>query len=223
MENVVITGASRGIGLELCRLYLHRGERVYAVCRKPSKELLQLQDDGIQVIAGVDVAADDGAKVLLAGLVGQKIHLLINNAGILANNQLGQIDYANVQHQILVNAVAPLRITEALLPNLIAGAKVVLITSRMGSIADNTSGSYYGYRMSKAALNAAGVSLARDLHPRGIAVALLHPGFVQTQMVGFAGDITPAVAAERLAVRIEELNMQNSGGFWHSDGERLPW
>lgn len=223
MESVVITGASRGIGLALGKLYLRRGKRVYAVCRDPSQELLQLQADGIQIISGVDVASDDGIKVLLAGLTGQKIHLLINNAGVLANDQLGQIDYANVQYQLLVNAVAPLRVTEALLPQLIEGAKVALVTSRMGSIADNTSGGYYGYRMSKAALNAAGVSLARDLRPRGIAVALLHPGFVQTQMVGFSGDISPEVAAERMAARIEGLNMQNSGSFWHSNGDELPW
>jgi NAD(P)-dependent dehydrogenase (short-subunit alcohol dehydrogenase family) len=93
----------------------------------------------------------------------------------------------------------------------------------MGSIADNTSGAYYGYRASKAALNAFGKSLAQDLQPKGIAVAQLHPGFVQTRMVGFNGDITPEVAAKGLAQRIEELTLENTGAFWHSNGEALPW
>lgn len=100
---------------------------------------------------------------------------------------------------------------------------MAFVASRMGSIADNSSGAYYGYRMSKAALNAGAMSLARDLAKRGIAVAILHPGFVQTAMVNFAGDISPELSAERLAQRIEELTLETSGGFWHSNGERLPW
>ena len=98
-----------------------------------------------------------------------------------------------------------------------------MITSRMGSISDNGSGAYYGYRASKAALNAFSKSLAIDLKPKGVAIALLHPGFVQTRMVGFNGDITPAQAASGLAERIEELTLATSGGFWHSNGEALPW
>ena len=98
-----------------------------------------------------------------------------------------------------------------------------VITSRMGSITDNGSGGYIGYRMSKAALNAASVSLAHELKDKKIAVGLFHPGFVQTQMVNFAGDISPETAAERLIKRIDELNLSNTGGFWHSNGETLPW
>ncbi len=98
-----------------------------------------------------------------------------------------------------------------------------LITSRMGSIADNTSGGYYGYRMSKAALNAAGVSLAHDLKSRGIAVAILHPGFVQTDMTRGGGNVSPESAATRLAERLDELDLDNSGAFWHAEGEILPW
>jgi len=114
-------------------------------------------------------------------------------------------------------------VTHALLPHLKSGSKIANITSRMGSIEDNTSGAYYGYRASKAALNALGKSLAIDLKPKGIAVAQLHPGFVQTRMVGFNGDISPEKAASGLCQRIEELNIENSGGFWHSNGESLPW
>ena len=93
----------------------------------------------------------------------------------------------------------------------------------MGSIADNTSGGYYGYRMSKAALNAGAKSLSLDLKTRGIAVALLHPGYVQTAMVNFGGDISAAESAQRLTQRVAELTMDNTGGFWHSNGERLEW
>jgi NAD(P)-dependent dehydrogenase (short-subunit alcohol dehydrogenase family) len=125
--------------------------------------------------------------------------------------------------QFKVNAVAPLRITEALLGNLQNGSKVAFITSRMGSIADNTSGSYYGYRMSKAALNAAAMSLTRELHPKGIAVAILHPGYVQTAMVNFGGDISAEESARHLSRRIAELNLDNSGTFWHANGEIMPW
>ncbi|MAL84047.1 MAG: short-chain dehydrogenase, partial [Idiomarina sp.] len=125
--------------------------------------------------------------------------------------------------QFEVNALAPLRVTEALLPNLKEGSKVAMITSRMGSIADNGSGSRYGYRMSKAALNAAGKSLSLDLKDQGISVVLLHPGFVQTDMVNHAGDIPAETAAERLIQRIDELSLDTTGQFFHSNGEGLPW
>lgn len=223
MGCVVVTGASRGIGLEFCKQYNLQGRQVYAACRKPSAELQELQELGVKMVSDVDVTTDRGVEVLQKALIGETIDILINNAGVFGNNQLGEISYADIERQFLTNAMAPVRLTEALLPQLVKNSKVAMITSRMGSITDNSSGAYYGYRMSKAALNAAGVSLARDLHPRGIAVALLHPGFVQTQMVGFAGDISPAVAAERLIARIEQLTLDSSGSFWHSNGEVLPW
>jgi NAD(P)-dependent dehydrogenase (short-subunit alcohol dehydrogenase family) len=123
-----------------------------------------------------------------------------------------------------VNAIAPLRLTAALLPSLSAGSKVAMMTSRMGSIADNTSGSSYGYRMSKVALSMAGKSLAHDLRPKGIAVAILHPGLVQTRMTGFTNSgITPEESVKGLLTRIDELTLENSGTFWHSNGEVLPW
>jgi NAD(P)-dependent dehydrogenase (short-subunit alcohol dehydrogenase family) len=114
-------------------------------------------------------------------------------------------------------------VTQMLRQQLVKGAKVAMITSRMGSVTDNSSGGYYGYRMSKAALNIAGVSLAHDLKEQEVAVALLHPGHVQTEMVNYSGDISAAVAVERLMQRVEELNLDNTGTFWHSNGEVLPW
>ncbi len=220
MANVVITGASRGIGLALCQLYKARGDAVVAVCREPSPELTAL---GVEVFDGVDVTSPDAGQRVASALAGRRVDVLINNAGVFGNNTLGSIDFDDVLRQYMVNAVAPLRLTEALVALMGEGGKVAMITSRMGSITDNSSGGYYAYRMSKAALNAAGVSLARDLAPRGIAVALLHPGFVQTRMVGFAGDITPEQAANGLAARIDELAVASSGGFWHSNGASLPW
>lgn len=138
-------------------------------------------------------------------------------------DSLGELATEKIVKQFLVNAEAPLRITQTLLGLLSASAKVAFITSRMGSIADNSSGGYYGYRMSKAALNAAAVSLSIDLKPRGIAVGVFHPGYVQTAMVNFGGDISAEESAARLRLRIAELTPANSGGFWHSNGEKLPW
>ncbi len=220
MKTALITGANRGIGLALCKTYIAQGWKVIGVCRTASPELTE---SGARVIAGVDVSDAQALAQLADTLGGKSIDLLINNAGIFLNETLGKIDYDNIQQQFLINAEAPLRITEALLGNLNTGAKIAFITSRMGSIADNGSGGYYGYRMSKAALNAAAMSLARDLKPRGIAVAILHPGFVQTAMVNFGGDISADESAQRLRQRIEGLTLDNSGTFWHSNGDVLPW
>jgi len=219
-RTVVVTGANKGIGLEFCRYYLLQQDQVIAVCRQASQELTNL---GCEVIAGVDVADAASVQALSGKLAGKPVDLLINNAGIFLNEQLPALDFDAIEKQFQVNAMGPLRVTSALLANLRAGSKIALITSRMGSIADNGSGAYYGYRMSKAALNAAGKSLALDLRSKGIAVAILHPGFVQTSMVGYAGDISPATAAERLAARIEGLTLESTGTFWHSNGDVLPW
>ena len=220
MKTVLVTGANRGIGLALCKTYLAQGCNVIGLCRTASPELTE---SGARVIAGIDVTDAKTLAQLATTLQGKTIDVLINNAGVFQHESLGEIDYNSIQYQFLVNAEAPLRVTEALLGNLAAGAKIAFITSRMGSIADNSSGGYYGYRMSKAALNAAAMSLARDLKPRAIAVAILHPGYVQTAMVNFGGDITADESAQRLNQRIADLTLENSGSFWHSNGEILPW
>lgn len=223
MANVVITGANRGIGLELAKLYAARGDLVTAICREAGDEIEDIAD---QTISGIDVTNEqvpEGLQTILAELVEGKIDLLINNAGIFQNETLDNMDAESIRQQFEVNTIAPLMIAHALLPLMGEGSKIANITSRMGSLEDNTSGAYYGYRASKAALNAVGKSLAMDLKPRGIAVAQLHPGFVQTRMVGFNGDITPEQAAEGLAQRIDELTLENTGGFWHSNGQQLPW
>ncbi len=221
MSNIaLITGANRGIGLEFVKHYRNLGWQVVALCRESNRTLEQT---GAKVVTGINVALDDCTSRIREVIGDTPLDLVINNAGILRDERLGNLDYNTIREQFEVNTLGPLRVTEAVLANLKTGSKIALVTSRMGSIADNSSGGRYGYRMSKAALNAAGVSLARDLETKQIAVALLHPGYVATDMVGGHGDITPDVAASRLAERIEELNMSNTGSFWHSNGELLPW
>lgn len=223
MANVLITGANRGIGLELAKLYAARGDAVTGVCRETSDELEDIAD---QVISGIDLTepgAMDAVVTITEQLLEGPLDILINNAGVFTNETLDAMDFDRIRTQLEINALVPLELAVALLPLMAEGSKIANITSRMGSIADNGSGAYYGYRASKAALNALGKSLALDLKPRGIAVAQLHPGFVQTRMVGFNGDITPAQAAAGLAARIDELNLNNTGGFWHSNGQPLPW
>ncbi|QDZ38553.1 SDR family oxidoreductase [Euhalothece natronophila Z-M001] len=220
MANYLITGTNRGIGLEYCKQLQAKGETVIAVCREPSEELKAL---GVPVESGIDVTSDDSVAELVKRLQGTTIDVLINNAGIIEANSLENLDFESLERQFRVNAVAPLRVTKALLPLIPKGGKIVLMTSRMGSIEDNTSGGYYGYRMSKTALSMAGKSLAEDLKPRGIAVGILHPGMVQTRMTDFSG-ITTQESVQGLIQRIEELNLDNSGTFWHGvKGEVLPW
>lgn len=220
MNSVVITGANRGIGLELARVYKQRGWQVIGVCRQSSPELEAVAK---QVVSQIDVREKADIQRLVNELSNTRIDLLINNAGLLQDEQLGKLDFDSMQEQMDINAYGPLRVAEALIPLMGEGSKIANITSRMGSIADNTSGGRYGYRASKAALNAFGKSLAMDLKPKGIAVVQLHPGYVKTRMVGFNGLISPEQAAAGLVQRIDELNLENTGGFWHSNGEELPW
>lgn len=222
MATYVITGANRGIGYEFCRQLRGRGKTVIAVCRTASEELQQL---GVQLETGIDITSDASvAELRNRRLQKTSIDVLINNAGILKRVTLDNLDFDSIREQFEVNALGALRVTHALLPNLKNGSKIVLMTSRMGSISDNTSGSSYGYRMSKVALSMAGKSLAHDLEPRGIAVAILHPGLVQTRMTNFTpGGITPEESVKGLLARIDELTLENTGTFWHAKGEVLPW
>lgn len=218
----VITGANRGIGFELARQLKAAGHEVVAVCRQSSPALDAL---GVRVEAGIDITRTTDLKNLTERLAGIRINLLINNAGVLRRSDLNAIEdeLDDYRLQFEVNSLAPLRVTRALMALLEDGAKVVIITSRMGSVTDNTSGGYYAYRMSKAAVNTAGVSLAHELKDRDIAVGLLHPGYVRTDMTGNTGDIGPDEAAGRLIQRIQELSLETTGSFRHANGEALPW
>jgi NAD(P)-dependent dehydrogenase (short-subunit alcohol dehydrogenase family) len=220
MNNTLITGANRGIGLELARQLKAQQHRVTAVCRTRSAELDAL---GVVVVPDIDVGDDRAVRAIAERCGSDPLDWVIANAGILQPDTLNQLDFASVRAQFEVNALGALRTVHAVLPRLHTGSRVALITSRMGSMADNGSGNYYGYRMSKAALNAAGVSLARDLKARGIAVAILHPGYVRTDMTGLSGGVAPSEAAAQLISRIAALNLENTGTFWHANGEVLPW
>lgn len=221
MATYLVTGANRGIGYEYCRQLQQRGDSVIAVCRTATDELKAL---GVRLEEGIDITSDASVADLHKRLRETEIDVLINNAGIIKRVTLEHLDFDSIREQFEVNALGALRVTQVLLPHLKSGAKVVLMTSRMGSIADNTSGSSYGYRMSKVALSMAGKSLSHDLKPLGIAVAILHPGLVQTRMTNFtANGITPEAAVQGLLARIDELTLENTGTFWHSNGEVLPW
>ncbi len=219
-QTILITGANRGIGLALTELYLKRGDQVYAVCRQTTNELNKTKAN---IIEHVDVSDPDNIKKLQQQMQDISIDVLINNAGIFKDETLDAMNFATVEEQLAVNATAPLRVTHALLNNLHKGSKIGLITSRMGSIDDNSSGGYYGYRMSKAALNAAGKNLAQDLKAMGISVAILHPGYVSTRMVGFSGKVSPEQSAKGLVARLDALTIKTSGTFWHANGDVLPW
>lgn len=227
-QRVVITGGNRGIGLELVRHYAQKGAKVMVGCRQASQALKDLaQSHQIQIQTDLDVC--DAAKVqtwsqaISQWREGEAISLLINNAGLLHRESLESLDEAAIAQQFQVNALGPVRVTGQLVNQMDQGSKVAMVTSRMGSMGDNQSGAYYGYRMSKAALNAASVSFAHDLKPRGIAVCLVHPGYVKTDMTGRQGNVTPDVSAQGIAARIEELTLEHSGRFVHAEGEVLPW
>jgi len=219
MKKILITGASRGIGLELCRQLAARGDEVIAVCRVGNSALRSLK---LRVIEGIDVAANESLSKLREQPGLENLDWLINNAGVLSVENLDSLDFGTMERQFQVNTLGPLRVTSALLTKLGAGSKIAIVTSRMGSISDNTSGGYYGYRISKAAVNMAGMTLARDLQKRDIAVILLHPGMVATDMSGGRG-IPPEQSVRGLIQRMDELEMAHTGSFRHADGEALPW
>lgn len=220
MATALVTGSNRGIGLELCRQLAARGDEVIATCRTTSPELEAL---GVRIEANVDVADETGVRALAERLDVPRIDLLVLNAGIGQVDLIFDFRVEQVRKQLEVNALGPVMMTALLLDRLAAGSKIAIITSRMGSIADNDAGGMYGYRMSKAAVNAAGRSLALDLAPRGVAVALLHPGFVATAINHFAGSLTPEQSVTGMLARIDALTLETSGSFWDYRGNVLPW
>ena len=181
MASVLVTGSNRGIGLEYCRQLRDRGLEVIAVCRQPSAELQAL---GVRIESGLDQADSGMPAELTDRLNGIPLDWVILNAGILESISFDQLDEASIRRQFEVNALAPLRLVRALVGQIPNGGKLALMTSRMASIDDNSSGGSYGYRMSMTALNSAGKSLAHDLRPRGIAFAILTPKLVSTCMIG---------------------------------------
>jgi len=219
-RTVLVVGANRGIGLALCKRFKVLGRQVIAACRRSSPALDGL---GVRVETGVDVTEDAGVAALGQRLDGVTLDELVCNAGILREDDLDGVELDEVRRQLEVNALGPLRVVKALRGKIRRGGKLALITSRMGSMGDNGSGGYYGYRMSKAALNAAGMSMARDLRGAGIAVAILHPGFVRTEMTDGSGNVEPDEAAKQLVDRVDALTLETTRTFWHASGQVLPW
>jgi NAD(P)-dependent dehydrogenase (short-subunit alcohol dehydrogenase family) len=228
MRHVVVTGANRGIGLEFVTQYLHNGDHVLATYRESSGGLEKLQHsfpEQLQV-AQLDVTEREAASILLTCSPNGSIDLLIHNAGIYPDSGPEDSDAVDQWLQaFLVNTVSPIRLTYQLLPALRQGVKagVAFLSSKMGSIADNTSGGSYLYRSSKAALNAAAKSLAIDLKEDGIPVVTLHPGWVKTDMGGRNALISPEVSVSGMRRVLHELTLTKSGQFVAYDGSSILW
>ena len=230
METVLITGASRGIGLELARQYAARGSRVLATCRAPATadKLMELAAAAPHVsISPLDVTSHDQIDALTASLQGAPIDLLINNAGVgSAGAALGALDYDLWRRVMDTNLYGPVKLTEALLPNLIAGQgrKTLAISSSLGSIS-GTRGGNYPYRTSKAALNMAMRSMAMDLREQGVTVALLSPGVVDTDFTRGARmpKVPVEVSAAGLIETIDRLGPDDAGTFIRYNGETVAW
>lgn len=231
--NIAIVGANRGIGLELTKQLADLGHNIYAFCRSSSKELTEIRN--ITVTENFEVTEAQKMQSALKNLEFSKgnyedkesetksLDVLLHVSGILHSDSLDEINEDQILSQFKVNALAPILSVNAFLPYMKDGAKVGLVTSRMGSVADNTSGGMYGYRMSKAALNMAGKSLSEDLKDYDIAVILLHPGYVKTDMTGHQGHITPSESARGLIKIMMDKDLNDTGTFWHVNGEQLPW
>ena len=221
MSTFLITGSNRGIGLELCKQIHKRGDKVIATCIETSPELSNL---GVRIIENIDISSEESISSLRNKLSGANLDCLIHNAGIYEYNSFKNLDKKSILRQFEVNALSPILMSQSLKHLFKRSSKIAFITSRMGSIGDNTSGSSYGYRMSKVALSMAAKSLSIDLLNEEIYVAILHPGLVKTRMTGFSRNgISTSESVNGILKRIESLNKQNSGTFWHSNGEVLPW
>lgn len=229
MKTVLVTGANRGLGLEFCRQYLQQGDRVIATARNMEaaalNELKSQYSEQMELLS-LDVSSEASRRDLVSALEGRSLDLLINNAGYYGkHNRLGQLDDAEWAYEFTVNTIGPIRLAEALMPNLSAGKQplIAMLSSKMGSIADNGSGGSYLYRSSKAALNAAGRSLAVDLSQHGINVVLLHPGWVQTDMGGPNGLIDSETSVQGMRNVIDAMDSNRSGRFFAYDGAEIPW
>ena len=230
-RSVLVTGANRGLGLEFVRQYAQAGWKTYAACRSPksAKELKALQDQHAGRITILSLDVTDAASVRTAAekLRGEPIDLLLNNAGVGSPpaQKIGSLDYAAWSQLLDANVLGPARVVETFVDNVAKGRdkRIVTLTSRMGSIADNSSGGSYAYRSSKAGVNAVMKSFSIDLAPRGITCVVVHPGWVRTDMGGAGGKLAPAESVKSLRALIDGLSPMDSGKFFNVDGEVLPW
>ena len=227
--SVVVTGANRGIGLELVSQYLADGWQVYGCCRRPESatQLAGLASNSALSIHQLDVGNPDSVEKLALALSEQSIDLLINNAGIYGGERqsFGDIDYAQWAQVLEVNTLGPYRVSTALANQVGSSGRrlMVNVSSAMGSIERYTTGGHYIYRSSKAALNMVTVNLAHDLRSRGITVLSVHPGWVRTDMGGSSADISTKTSAAGLRQLISNATIEDSGRFFSWDGSALPW
>lgn len=219
MSRVLITGAETGLGLALTRCFIDAGDDVAVLCRETSPELDALAPE---IHQGVDVTNAAAVYRAAAEMGDADIDVLINNAGIMIEDDIDRIDIAAVRLQFEVNALAPLNVVLAFRRRMRRGSRVINISSRLGSVGDNASGDDYGYRMSKAAQNMLTRNLAIELGKEDIIVAAIHPGIVATGMTG--GDGTPAdEVAKDVKSLIGDLGADRSGTFLDRTGATIPW
>ena len=229
-KNVFITGANRGIGLELTRQYLAAGQKVFASARDPSIEslsrLTERYPDNLKIVM-LDVTDESNIQTVAGSLESTSIDLLINNAGLFhsKHEDFSSLNPDTWIEEFRVNSIAPFLVTRALKSNLASASSSVvgMISSKMGSMGDNQSGGSYSYRSSKAALNAVSVSLANDLSDLDISVVALHPGWVQTDMGGPNGLIDVETSATGLKAILDKAGKAESGKFYDYSGKQLPW
>lgn len=227
---VLVTGANRGIGLELAKQLVERGDEVVATARRPEAadalQALAAQHEGKVWIERLDVSDPESIGALAGQIAGQELDVLINNAGVLLRGGgLGGVDWQMAQTSFDVNTLGPLRVAETLLPAIKRGqpGKIVNVTSQMGSIDDNGSGGAYAYRMSKAALNMGTKSMAMDLAKDGVVTFVIHPGWVQTDMGGPNAKITTEQCVEGMLSVIDTAEAEHNGRFMNWDGTELAW
>jgi len=230
MATILVTGASRGLGLEFTRQYLAAGDTVIAACRSPAtaQALAQLGRDFKSTLSVLEIDVGDGESVRrAAGQVKTPVDVLLNCAGVMGGHgqRLGSIDYPEWRQVMEVNLMGPARMCEAFADHLARSARqlVVTITSGMGSLADNSSGGSILYRTSKAAVNMLMRSAAIDLRPRGIACVLLNPGWVKTDMGGPNARLSPEQSVSAMRGLIAGLGPDDSGRFYNYDGREYPW
>jgi len=229
-ETILITGSNRGIGLELVHQYAAQGWQVLACCRHPDQATAlnrlgeQFPDITLHML---DVAQQDQVQQLAAHLHDCTIDILFNNAGIYGPSDavFGNTDEARWLECLHTNVIAPMKMMEAFLTPVAASKHKLIATmsSKMGSMADNGSGGSYIYRSSKAALNAIMKSAAIDLAPSGVKVAILHPGWVKTDMGGSNAEISVAESVDRMREILDTVTPENSGSFFDIDGSTIPW
>ena len=229
----LVTGANRGLGLEFVRQLLARGDHVIAACREPGRasalNALAGEHPGRLQLLPLDIADARSRSALVAELplvldAGDRIDLLLNNAGVLhSGERFGSLDETNLEHSFRVNAMGPLLLTQVLAPLLADGARVVNLSSRLGSIALTERFGTPSYNISKAALNMATVLLSQALAERGIVVAAFSPGWVRTEMGGSEADVAPEDAVADLLRQVDALGEDDSGRFLGTDGQTIAW